>query len=173
MEYLDVYTLEGLPTGRTIDRASAFSCLNPSLDRLLLVHVCVFNSNGKMLLQRRVLSKDRYPGMWDVSAGGFVHAGESSADAVKRELLEEIGLDASKSGIDFVLREPFGLVFDDFYAVYADPILSELKLQSSEVMDVGWFDRDSVMEMLNDGILVDYPKSLISMMFDTFSTCSK
>ena len=99
VEYLDVYTLEGLPTGRTIDRASAFSCLNPSLDRLLLVHVCVFNSNGKMLLQRRVLSKDRYPGMWDVSAGGFVHAGESSADAVKRELLGRSVLMPQKVGL--------------------------------------------------------------------------
>lgn len=92
MEYLDVYDLAGNKTGKVIERSSDFSNF-PEDGRLLLVHVCVFNRKREMLIQRRQLTKDRYPGIWDVSAGGFVASGENSEQAIKRELREELGLD--------------------------------------------------------------------------------
>ena len=46
-------------------------------------------------MQKRVLSKDENPGLWDSSAAGHVDSGESYDNAAKRELLEELGLSTS------------------------------------------------------------------------------
>ncbi len=55
-------------------------------------HVLVFNTDGKVFLQLRSMSKDNNPGVWDSACSGHVDAGESYADAAARELMEEIGL---------------------------------------------------------------------------------
>src|SRR5215510_5585248 len=57
------------------------------------VHVLVFNSEGKVFLQKRSMTKDRQPGLWDSSASGHLDVGESYDDCALRELREEIGLD--------------------------------------------------------------------------------
>jgi isopentenyl-diphosphate delta-isomerase type 1 len=56
------------------------------------VHVFVFNSAGEIYLQRRSASKDRFPDLLDSSAAGHVNPGEPYADAARRELLEELGV---------------------------------------------------------------------------------
>ena len=165
MEYLDVYDLSGEKTGRTVLRSSDFSDFDKD-DRLLLVHVCVFNSNHELLMQRRQLTKDRYPGIWDVSAGGFVVSGETSRQAVKRELREEIGIEISDDEIELVHREPFGIVFDDFYMVHRDQDISQLEYQKDEVMDLAWGSRATVLSRLRDGTFVDYPEELLKRMFE-------
>jgi isopentenyldiphosphate isomerase len=45
----------------------------------------------ELLLQRRALTKDFWPGAWDVSAAGHYRAGEGLAGGL-RELAEELGL---------------------------------------------------------------------------------
>ena len=164
MELLDIYDKNGRPAGRTVERSVAFEHINREKERFLLVHVCVFNQKNEILLQRRQLTKDRYPGMWEVSAGGFVSAGEDSAGAVRRELQEEIGICSGE--FSFVCREPFSFVLDDFYAAFLDPKLSDLTLQEEEVMGVEWFCRTDVLTMLRNGTMVDYPEDLMQRMFD-------
>jgi isopentenyldiphosphate isomerase len=56
------------------------------------VHVLVFNAAGQVFLQKRSLTKDRQPGLWDSSASGHVDAGEDYDGCAVRELSEEIGL---------------------------------------------------------------------------------
>jgi 8-oxo-dGTP pyrophosphatase MutT (NUDIX family) len=55
---------------------------------LIVVHA------GRLLVHRRADHKDIWPGYWDIAAGGVVGAGESWDDAARRELLEELGIDA-------------------------------------------------------------------------------
>jgi isopentenyl-diphosphate delta-isomerase type 1 len=59
------------------------------------VHVFVFDSAGRLYLQRRSLAKEEHPGRWDSSASGHVDSGESYEAAAVRELEEEIGLKAA------------------------------------------------------------------------------
>jgi len=66
---------------------------NPSLMHRV-VHVLVFNKDGDILLQRRSLKKDVAAGKWDTSVGGHVDPGEKIEEAAKRELLEELGIEA-------------------------------------------------------------------------------
>ena len=56
------------------------------------VHVLVFNARGRVFLQKRSMTKDRQPGLWDSSASGHVEAGEEYDACAVRELDEEIGL---------------------------------------------------------------------------------
>lgn len=59
------------------------------------VHVLVFNPRGQVFLQKRSMSKDRQPGLWDSSASGHLDTGEDYDACAVRELREEIGLSLS------------------------------------------------------------------------------
>ena len=48
-------------------------------------YILVFNTAGELFLQKRTLTKDIYPGYWDMAAGGVVLAGESYEAAARRE----------------------------------------------------------------------------------------
>jgi isopentenyldiphosphate isomerase len=56
------------------------------------VGIAVLSSDGRLLVHRRSLAKDLWPGWWDIAAGGVVTAGESYDDAARRELAEELGI---------------------------------------------------------------------------------
>lgn len=59
------------------------------------IHIFVLNAAGELFLQRRSPWKDRHPDAWDSSAAGHLDAGETYADAARRELREELGLPAA------------------------------------------------------------------------------
>jgi len=56
------------------------------------VHILVFNSGGELFIQKRSMSKDNNPGLWDSSAAGHVDSGEDYGDCAIRELGEELGI---------------------------------------------------------------------------------
>ena len=60
------------------------------------VHVLVFNSRGEVFLQKRSMTKDKSPGLWDSSASGHVDRGEDYDACAVRELREEIGLELAR-----------------------------------------------------------------------------
>lgn len=57
-----------------------------------VVHLHVFDREGRLYLQRRPLWKDIQPGKWDTAVGGHVDLGEDVETALKREAREELGL---------------------------------------------------------------------------------
>jgi isopentenyl-diphosphate delta-isomerase type 1 len=63
-----------------------------------LIHrsICIFavNDKKKVFLQKRSMSKDLYPGYFTGSATGHVDYGEDYNEAARRELKEELGIDA-------------------------------------------------------------------------------
>jgi isopentenyldiphosphate isomerase len=56
------------------------------------VGIAVMSSDGRLLVHRRSLDKDVWPGWWDIAAGGVVASGETYDDAARRELQEELGV---------------------------------------------------------------------------------
>lgn len=78
--------------GRVIGSATRSECHGGS--RLLhpVVHLHVFDSRGRLYLQRRPLWKDIQPGRWDTAVGGHVDFGEDIYSALLREAREELGL---------------------------------------------------------------------------------
>ena len=127
MELLDTYFSQYQKTGHVVDRSSYKGDL--SGEYLMVVHLCVFNSRGEMLIQKRQLHKDRYPGMWDLSAGGFVQSGETVNDAVLREAREEIGVDFGAADIKYIMTVPFSYVLDGFFSVQGDFKIEDFTVQ--------------------------------------------
>jgi isopentenyl-diphosphate delta-isomerase type 1 len=58
------------------------------------VYIFVLNDKNQIFIQRRSMSKDLYPGYYTGSATGHVDYGEEYDDAARRELREELGIDA-------------------------------------------------------------------------------
>ena len=58
-------------------------------------YVLVFDQRGRLFVHLRTPAKDVYPGHWDVAVGGVLAAGETFADGARREVREELGIDAS------------------------------------------------------------------------------
>jgi isopentenyldiphosphate isomerase len=57
------------------------------------VGIAVTSTDGRLLIHRRSLAKDIWPGWWDIAAGGVVDAGETYEEAARRELEEELGVE--------------------------------------------------------------------------------
>lgn len=55
-------------------------------------YILVFNSRREVYVQKRTLTKDVFPGYYDVAAGGVVLAGETYEQGAERELEEEMGI---------------------------------------------------------------------------------
>ena len=58
-------------------------------------YVLVFNGRGELFTHLRTPTKDVYPAHWDVAVGGVLAAGESFVAGARRELREELGVDAA------------------------------------------------------------------------------
>lgn len=58
-----------------------------------VVHLHVFDPQGRLYLQKRPEWKDIQPGRWDTAVGGHIDYGEEVADALRREAREELGLE--------------------------------------------------------------------------------
>ena len=71
MEIFDLYDCARRPLGRTMIRGTQ----TPPGCYRLVVHVCIFNSKGEMLIQQRQSFKDGWPNMWDITVGGSVISG--------------------------------------------------------------------------------------------------
>ena len=91
MEQWDIYDENKQLTGRTMNRNDWN--MQPGEFHLTVLGV-LQRPDGKFLITRRKLDKEWAPGWWEVPGGG-VRAGETSEQAVLRELQEETGIDAS------------------------------------------------------------------------------
>ena len=162
VEYLDMYDEDRRPTGETVERFGGF----PDGGLHMVVHVCIFDRRGRMLIQRRQETKAAWPDRWDLSAGGCALAGETSRQAASRETREELGFDPALEGVRPALTVNFSRGFDDLYLIERDVDVQNLRLQAEEVMDVRWAAREEVLQMIDAGAFIPYRKSLIELLFD-------
>lgn len=55
-------------------------------------HIFLFNTAGKMWLEKRAMHCDSYPGYYSSSAAGHISSGEDYLTGAKREAEEELGI---------------------------------------------------------------------------------
>ena len=162
MELLDLYDENKNLTNLQISRGVKV----PKGYYRLVVHICIFNEEGKMLIQKRTPNK-KWPNKWDISVGGCVTARESSKLAAMREVKEEIGLDVDLSNVRCNFTFNFEDGFDDIYLLNIDNLdLTKLKLQKTEVSEVKWATCDEIIEMMKNDLFIPYYDSYIKMLFE-------
>lgn len=161
MEYWDIYDIDRLPTGETAVRGEAM----PQGGYHMVIHVCIFNSEGKLLIQQRQPWKS-FGDKWDVTVGGSALKGESSREAAHRELMEELGIDYDFSSVRPNMTMNFIEGFDDFYLLNCDIDIDSLRLQPEEVKAARWASREEVLALIDSGDFIPFFKSFINLVFD-------
>lgn len=160
MERWDLYDEDRIPTGQTVERRTGL----PEGQLHVVVHVCLFDAAGRLLIQRRDEAKRNWPGLWDFSVGGSVQAGETSRRAAEREVREELGLEVTLTRPSFTFNFQYG--FDDFYLQRTSAALSDLAVPNEEVAEVRWADLDEVLELLRTGRFIRYREPVVRFIFD-------
>lgn len=161
MELWELYTYDRQRTGHIMLRGDD----QPEGLFRLVIHVCIFNHNGEMLIQQRQPFKKGWPNLWDITVGGSALSGEDSRTATQRELYEELGLRISFENFCPSLTVYFDGGFDDIYLIEQNVDLSEIQLQQEEVQAVRWCGKQEIVQMIEDGRFIPYHKSLIELLF--------
>ncbi len=140
-ERIDIWDEDGRPTGRTALKSEAhrLGLCHPT------IHVWFYTLTGQVLLQRRAVHKETFPGLWDVSVAGHIGAGESPVSGALREVSEEIGLKVKAEELELIAtlkavhNHPGGVVDCEFHHVFLCRLqnpLSALAPQASEVAEL-------------------------------------
>ena len=161
MELLDLYTADREKTGLTMVRGEP----TPEGFYRLVVHVCIFSPDGKMLIQQRQPFKKGWSNLWDITVGGCAVAGDGSRAAAERETREELGLSVDLTDVRPTLTVHWEQGFDDYYVLTLDVDPETLRLQHEEVQAVQWASLETILEMIEDGRFIPYEKSLIRLLF--------
>ncbi len=150
-EMLEIVDSNGNVTGRAT-RSEVHG--NPSMIHRV-VHVLVFDSRGRLLLQKRALTKDVAPGRWDTSVGGHVSPGEEIREAALREAEEELGI----TGLQ--LRYLYRYLFSDhveselvstFSCVYE----GDMRFNRAEIDEVRYWTIDEIKQGLEKGLFSNH-----------------
>ena len=158
MELWDIYDKDKKPTGRTMKRNDW--CLKEGEYHLSVLGV-IQRPDGKYLITKRAADKAWAPGWWEVSGGAAI-AGETSEEAVKREILEETGLDVTNAEGGFLFsyhRENPGECdnyFVDVYKYHMDFTEEDIKLQTEETNAFQIADAAQLSEYDKHGIFLHY-----------------
>lgn len=142
IEMIDVVDENGIPTGRTKPRTS----IHRDGDWHKTVHIWIANNRGEVLFQKRSLTKESFPGAWDISAAGHIKSGETSVEAAIKELSEELGISVLPHDLRFLFSQKSTSVqnngtfveneINDVYLVFLDLGPDAIRVQESEVSGV-------------------------------------
>ncbi|CAA0241506.1 NUDIX hydrolase [Tenacibaculum maritimum] len=133
----------------------------------LTVHIWLYTSNGKILLQKRAPSKKVFPNMWDISVAGHVAASEKIMTAALREVKEEIGLKiTAKELFKITVRKhqishSNGIQDNEFHHVFIAKLtcpFDSLTLQKEEVSELKLYPLETLKntQKLNNILLPQY-----------------
>jgi len=112
--------------------------------------VFIFNSGGKMLLQKRAEEKYHSPGLWTNTACSHPRTGEKTPDAAHRRLIEEMGFDCEiEEAFSFTYKAEVGqgLTEHEFDHVYTGisntiPVPNPEEVSDFKYVDISWLARD-------------------------------
>ena len=114
------------------------------------MHVFVFNSRGHVFLQKRSMTKDSSPGLWDSSASGHLDCGEDYDACALRELREEIGLNLGACPQRLFKVDACSDTGQEFVWLYRCESEGPFTLHPEEIERGQWFAPEEVARWLED-----------------------
>ena len=144
MEYFDILNRDGSKSGKIAPKNEEL--LEGQYD--LGAHAYIHNSKGEFLIQKRAKTKQFLPGGWDIHMG-HVMVGETSKEAIIREIDEELGIKIDDIAfIKRVLWEKYNH-FIDIFVLCKDTNISDLTIQKSELEDVKYISADEMIKLID------------------------
>lgn len=124
------------------------------------VSIAVLSTDGRLLAHRRAETKDIWPGMWDIAAGGVVGAGETYEAAARRELAEELGIACAEMvelGAARFEDASVALLGRGYLCRHDGPFA----FTDGEIAEVRWVDRAQLAQLLADERVVPDNRELL------------
>jgi len=144
-EWNDIYDKDRNLTGRLHRRGTPWQ---PG-EYGVVVCVWVYDGQGHLLLTRRAKGKS-FAGTWE-NSGGAVKAGESSREAIARELFEETGIRVAPEEFEFLDTDQDRNMFYDHYCVKRKVSLKDIVLLPGETDCCMWASFGKVRWMIRSG----------------------
>lgn len=149
-EYLDVRDYDGNKMGIVVERGKH----SHEGWWYLCVHVYIMTPDGRFLIQRRAMTKQYFPGIWDITCGAAL-SGEDSIDAAIRETKEELGIDVSSFDRTYIGMSHCYDCVNYVYLFKGQVELSHLKLQKEEVMDAKFVAKEELLTLIKNSEFKD------------------
>ena len=144
MEFNDIYDKDRRLTGRLHRRGTRWR----KGEYGLVVCVWVYDGKGNLLLTRRAKGKS-YAGTWENSGGG-AQAGETSLQAIRRELFEETGIRAAEEDFELLSSRRDKDSFFDFYCLKNATPIEDIVLLEGETTAAKWATFAEIREMIKN-----------------------
>ena len=147
-EPFDLYDADGR---RIFGRATRGECHgNPALIHAV-ARVLVWDRRGRLLLQLRSASKDIEPDKWDTSVGGHLLPGEEAEVAARREMREELGVEAGPLVFlhRFLMRSP---VESEWVTTYATVHSGPFAPDPGEITELRFWTCTEIDAALGTGV---------------------
>ena len=144
MEFNDVYDENRNLTGKVHKRGTPWR----KGEYGLVVCAWVCDGRGNVLLTRRAPEKS-YPGTWE-NSGGAALVGETSRQAMVRELFEETGIKAEEAEFEFLESGRDRTMHYDYYCLRREIPLETVVLQPGETDAVRWASYEQVHELISN-----------------------
>lgn len=134
--------------GATVSEAAGFRRRCTKCDHMIFPRtdpvsiMLVQDGAGRCLMGRQ----PHFPaGMWSCLAG-FIEAGETIEDAVRRETFEEAGI--TVGAVRYHSSQPWPFPNSLMIGCMAEALTTEIQFDRAELEDCRWFDREEVRAML-------------------------
>ena len=146
-EFVDLYDRNRKFLNRVVDRNTYL--FQPG-EFMMYVLAILENEEGKFLVTQRALDKKWAAGGWEMPGGG-AKSGETSEEAIQREVKEETNLDVQNGQVVYSYfnedETRHDNYFVDIYRFKFDFKLSDVTLNAKESIDCKFVSLEELVEM--------------------------
>ncbi|MBQ4542521.1 MAG: NUDIX domain-containing protein [Clostridia bacterium] len=115
----------------------------------MVVMVCIQNSKGEFLMQKRVPEKGGDYGV----TGGHPKKSETPIEGMLTEIKEELGISVNESDLEIFDEGCDGTDCYKMYYLKLDLEVQDFVIQKEELTEVEWFSISKLQEMVENKIL--------------------
>lgn len=147
VELWDVYDENRQKTGKIVERGKDMLKRG---EYHIAIEALLINDEGKILISQRAAHRKRYPLMWECNGGSAV-MGETSVQAIVREMREELGIEFKEEEAIFLKEYKGDIYFKDYWVFKTNVKPEDLTFPDGESIAAKWVTIDEILKMRENG----------------------